>query len=140
MKLPTKADILAALDVAWNAVRRNLKPLWKRALKEAVQRGGDKLQEELDAMIEREAEKALPKIHARIDGLQARFAELVRAVPCLPKAVEDEAIGEVNRAVDSLQARLNAVAVAGGAAAGQAALDAAFDRFQDELKSRIDAL
>lgn len=129
------AQFLRKLPIA-----QYISPIWKGALKEAVQRGGDQLQAELNEILKQKAAEALPEIQAKIDGLQERFAGMVRAIPCLPASVEKEAIAEVNRAVDSLQARLEAAAVAGGIEAVQAAFNAAFDRFQEELKARIAAI
>jgi hypothetical protein len=142
MTLKPPAAVRAALASALTFLRKlpiakYLKPIWKGALIEAVQGGGDKLQAEIDELIQREGLAALPKVHALIDDLQAKFAALVRAVPCLPANAEEEVIDEVNRAVDGLQQRLTGAVASDTAAAAQAAFDAAFDRFQDELKARI---
>ena len=148
-----KAKLLAAFAAAVSYVRKlpvaqYLKPIWKGALNEiVVQGGGDKLQAELDDLLAKHApeglEAAMVKINAAVDGLQARFSGLVAKVPCVPAAARAEVLSEVNRAVDGLQSRLNGAAEAGragGLAAAQLALDAAFDRFQVELKARISAL
>lgn len=140
-----KAKLLAALAAAVQFVRKlpvakYLRPIWQGALTEAVQRGGDELQARADELLEKKGMAALPEIHGLIDSLQVKFATLVRAVPCLPKNAEDQAIAEVNRAVDGLQARLSAGVAEQSVAAAQAAFDAAFDRFQEELKARIAAL
>lgn len=140
-----KAQLLAALAAAVEFVRKlpiakYLRPVWQGALTEAVQRCGDELQSRADLMLEQQGLDALPKIHGLIDGAQEKFAALVRGLSCLPKGAEEHAIAEVNRAVDGLQARLTAAVAQQSVGAAQAAFDAAFDRFQEELQARIAAL
>ena len=52
-------------------------------LKAAVLSGRDGLQVEADELLAKEAEKALPKIQAKVDGLQARF-QRDRGRPAVP--------------------------------------------------------
>lgn len=127
---------------AWSALRRlpvaqYIKPLWKRALQEAVQRGGDALQERLDAMLVEKAEKALPEAQKAIDGLQARIGELVQGLPFVPADIKAKARQAVDGPVDELQKRLAEGCASGCAKTAQAAFDVAFDRFQADLKDRI---
>ena len=148
-----KAKLLAALAAAVSYVRKlpvaqYLKPIWKGALKEIViQEGGDKVQAECNALLDKHAaegiDAALAKIDAALQGLRRRFADLVRKVPCLPAAYEEKATEAVDRAVTGLLERLAAAAEIGrasGVGAARAAFNASFDSFQDELKGRIDAI
>jgi len=136
-----------------NAIRKLpvaqwIKPVWKGALSEMlVQNGGDKLQAELDGLLVKHApqglEAALAKVNTAVDGIQDRFAKLADKVPCVPAAARAEVLAEVNRAVDGLQERISGAVEAGrerGVPAARAALAAAFDKFQSDLKARIAAL
>jgi len=120
-------------------VAQYLKPVWKGALKEAVQLGGDALQQELDAKISAQAAAAGPKLAELVAGLPARFSGIVAKVPCLPDAWRQKAQDAVAPAVAHLQDQL-AAAGATGPAALQAAFDGAFDGFQADLIARIAAL
>lgn len=125
-----------------------IKPIWKGALKEIViQEGGDKVQAECNALLDKHAaegiDAALAKIDATIKDLRRRFADLVRKVPCLPEAYEAKATQAVDRAVAGLLERLAAAAETGresGVEAAREAFNASFDGFQKELKGRIDAI
>lgn len=148
-----KAKLLAALAAAVKFVRKlpvaqYIKPVWKGALKEIViQEGGDKVQAECNALLDKHAaegiDAALDKVTAVLSGLRRRFADLVRKVPCLPAAYEAKATQAVDRAVAGLLERLAAAAETGresGIEVARAAFNTSFDRFQDELKGRIDAI
>lgn len=148
-----KAKLLAALAAAVKFVRKlpvaqYIKPIWKGALKDIViQEGGDKVQAECNALLDNHAadgiDAALDKITRVLADLHRRFADLVRKVPCLPAAYEEKSILAVNRAVAGLLERLAAAAETGresGIEAARAAFNTSFDRFQDELKGRIDAI
>ena len=78
-----------------------IKPWWKAGLKAAVLSGGDRLQVEADELLAKEAEKALPKIQAKVDGLQARFNAIVDGLP-FPREIEEKIKASVNEPGDQL--------------------------------------
>lgn len=132
------------INQAWTFLRKLpvaswIKPVWKGLLQEAVQGAGDRLQRELDELLEKHGDAALDQANAKIDGLQARINAAIDALP-LPVAWETRIKAVINGPVDRLQERLKAGCALRCAEKAQEAFDAAFDRFQEELKARIAAL
>lgn len=113
-------------------VARYLKPLWKGALEEAVQRGGDALQESLRKKLAAEGPAGL---NAAVDRWQEEMSERLGKLP-LPSWAKEKAESWVQYEVDVLQKRLVPAAVSGGAQA----LDAVFDESQGVLLSKIRSL
>ena len=132
------------LKLAWRAlcrvpVARYLRPLWKAALQQAVQFGGDALQAELKGLLAKKGPDAFQAINDRIDNLQERVSAWVDGLP-LPAELEKGIKQFVNEHADKLQARLEAGCASGCVESANAAIDAAFDEFQESLKNRIAAL
>lgn len=120
-------------------VAKYLKPLWKGGLKLALREGGDALQGEMSGRLQAHGEQALPSVQDQIDKLQARVGGWIDGLP-FPAALEAKIKDVINTHTDELQKRLNEGVAVGSIAAVQDAFNAAFDRFQSDLASKIDAL
>lgn len=120
-------------------VAKWIKPLWRLGLKEAVQKGGDSLQES----VKRAARNSLDEAPAKLESIISREVEAligtVRVLP-IPDAFKLKAIAEIRIGRVNLQERLQAAIAAGSLGAVNHAIDMAFDSFQQRLIERIDAL
>lgn len=113
-------------------VAKYLKPLWKGALLEAVQAGGDALQASLRVKLASEGPSGL---NAAVDRWQEDVSGKLAKLP-LPSSVKDRCSEWVRFEGDRLQQKLVPAAVAGGVDA----LDSVFDESQAVLRSKIESL
>ena len=114
-------------------VARWLQPLWKGALKAAVKLALDEAREETQAAFIKHGPRAIDR---NIDAIQAKLDRGLAKLEFLPDGVEQKIKAIIHEKGDDLQSRLRESVVAGG----PAAIDAAFDKFKDELLARIDGL
>jgi hypothetical protein len=115
-------------------VAKFLKPVWKYALKQAVEIGGNELQAEFISIFKKKSPGWMGQLKNQMDHIPKRFQYLLDSVP-LPQTAEDKAFIVVRDAVERLKNQL-----ATGVDLGEAAINAAFDRFQEDVKARIDRL
>lgn len=132
------------MKTAWTFLRRLpvakwIKPLWKKGLQEAAQAAGDALQNEIGSLIVEQGDKALPAVQAKIDGFQSRISKAIDGLP-FPSALEAKVKDAINGPVDALQSQLSAGCSHGNTVKAQIVFNAAFDKFQSELATRIAAL
>ena len=126
----------------WNAwmgwVRRLpvaqwLRPFWKVALKAAVKIALDEAREETQEAFIKHGPRAIDR---NIDAIQAKLDRGLAKLEFLPDGVEQKIKAIIQEKGDDLQSRLKESVVAGG----PSAINAAFDKFKDELLARIDGL
>ena len=136
------------LKALWNAavavirklpVAQYIKPVWKGALNQAVQIGGDELQVAVKSEAAKGLTGAIKRINPLIDKAQATIKALVLKAP-LPSAFRAKCDKMLTEGIDDLQEQLTDALEAGSAGAVNAAIDAAFDRFQSQLIIRINTL
>ena len=133
------------MTTAWNYLRslpvaRYIKPLWKGALQEAAQRGGDALQSEIDKQLAEKGAAALVGINAQVDKAQERIGGIVDGLPFVPADLKAKVKQAINAPVDALQERLRAGCASGCVETAQKAFDVAFDKFQGDLAEAIGKL
>jgi hypothetical protein len=118
---------------------RWLKPAWKFALRQAVQLGGDKLQEMAKAQADAHLASFGAKVGPMVEDFRKRLDKNIEALP-IPSAYGLKIEAVVDGLCENLQQRLLAASGAGSQGSVNAAIDGAFDAFQAQLISRIDAL
>lgn len=111
-----------------------LKPVWKYALKEAVEIGGNEVQQEIVKIYKARSPRWMELVSDKILYLPRKFRSILDSVP-LPQAWEDKATSAVDVAIQGLQQRLRLTVDL-----GEPAINAAFDKFQEDVKQRIDQL
>lgn len=125
------------LQKAWEAVRRApiarwIKPIWKGELCDLIDEKGDELQAKLMPLL---AEQGPRVIDERIDVWQKDLIKAIDRLP-LPQRFEQPLKEAVQKHGDRLQDMLKSAYVEGGLPA----VSEAFDKAQETLKQRIDAL
>ena len=110
-----------------------LQPFWKGALKAAVKLALDEAREETQEAFVKHGPRAIDR---NIDSIQAKLDRGLAKLEFLPDGVEQKIKAIIHEKGDDLQSRLKESVVAGG----PPAIDAAFDKFKDELLARIDGL
>ena len=108
-----------------------IKPLWKQALKDLLQKEGDQCQVLLRSAVAAEGPGAIERV---IDGWLGAVKRGLERLP-LPGWAKEWAIDFLGRHGSELKAKLIAVAER-----GPDAIDVAFDAAQAVLISRVDAL
>ena len=110
-----------------------LRPFWKVALKSVVKIALDEALEETQEAFIKHGPRAIDR---NIDAIQAKLDRGLAKLEFLPDGVEHKIKDIIKEKGDDLQSRLKESVVAGG----PSAINAAFEKFKEELLARIDGL
>lgn len=120
-------------------IAKFIKPLWKGALKQAVQIAGDSLQESLKEEIKKDLAAAAPKVAQLISDFQAKAYRMTWQLP-IPEQAKARCLAILKDSISGLDKNISLALESKESKAIDGAIDSAFDAFQVLVIARIDAL
>ena len=120
-------------------IARFIKPLWKGALKQAVQIAGDSLQEATKKEIQKDLTAAAPKVAQLLSDFQTKAYRMTWQLP-IPDQAKAQCLAILKDSATGLEKNISTAIEAKNVKSVNMAIDSAFDAFQALVIVRIDAL